>query len=110
MLQLQNVILEMVAKGETLKQTTDRLCVEIERRLPDVVCSILWVDGQGFIHPLSSPSLPKEFSAIVEGVAIGPTVGSCGSAGYLRMPVAVTDIEADPRWEGFRELVLAKNH
>ena len=106
-LQLQNVILEMVAKGEALKQTTDRLCVEIERRLPDVVCSILWVDGRGFLHPLSSPNLPKEFSAVVEGVAIGPTVGSCGSAACLRMPIAVTDIETDSRWEGFRELVLA---
>src|SRR5690242_20709055 len=97
----------MVAKGEALKQTTDRLCVEIERRLPDVVCSILWVDGQGFLHPLSSPNLPKEFSATVEGVAIGPVVGSCGSAAYLRTPISVTDIEADPRWHGFRELALA---
>ncbi len=107
MLQLQNVILEMVAKGEPLKQTTDRLCVEIERRLPGVVCSILWVDGQGILHPLSGPSLPKGFSATVEGAAIGPMVGSCGSAAYLRTPVAVTDIETDPRWEGFKELALA---
>ncbi|HVX75986.1 MAG TPA: EAL domain-containing protein [Bradyrhizobium sp.] len=107
MLQLQNVILEMVAKGEPLKQTTDRLCIEIERRLPDVVCSILWVDGQGLLHPLSAQSLPKDFSASVEGVAIGPNVGSCGTAAYLRRPVAVTDIETDPRWEGISELALA---
>ena len=31
MLQLQNVILEMIAKGEALKPTTDRLCLEIEK-------------------------------------------------------------------------------
>jgi diguanylate cyclase (GGDEF)-like protein len=105
-LQLQNVILEMVAKGEPLKQTSDRLCVEIERRLPDVVCSILWIDGQGFLHPLSGPSLPKGYSACIDGVAIGPAVGSCGSAAYLRAPVAVTDIETDPRWEEFNELAL----
>jgi GAF domain-containing protein len=106
-LQLQNVILEMVAKGEPLKQTTDRLCVEIERRLPATICSILWVDGQGILHPLSGPSLPKGFSAVIEGVAIGPMAGCCGSAAYLRAPVAVTDIETDPRWAGFKEIPLA---
>jgi diguanylate cyclase (GGDEF)-like protein len=106
-LQLQNTILEMVAKGEPLKRTTDRLCVEIERGLPNVVCSILWIDGQGILHPLSGPNLPKEYSATVDGVAIGPMVGSCGSAAYLRTPVAVTDIETDPRWEVFNELPLA---
>jgi diguanylate cyclase (GGDEF)-like protein len=106
-LQLQNVILEMVAKGEPLQQTTDRLCVEIERRLPDTICSILWIDAQGILHPLSGPSLPEGFSAVVEGVAIGPTVGCCGSAAYLRAPVAATDIETDPRWDRFKEIPLA---
>ena len=74
---------------------------------PDLVCSILSVDQQGFLHPLSGPSLPEEYSASIEGVAIGPTVGSCGSAAYSRSPVAVTDIETDSRWDGFRELPLA---
>ena len=106
MLELQNVILEMIAKGEALKPTTDRLCVEIEKRLPDIVCSILWIDRDGFIHPLSGPGLPDEYSAAIDGVAIGPMAGSCGSAAYWRAPVVVTDIATDPRWVDFKELPL----
>jgi len=56
-LELQNVILEMVAKGEALKATADRLCVEIEKLLPNVVCSILWLDRSGCLHPLFGPEL-----------------------------------------------------
>ncbi|HTJ01330.1 MAG TPA: GGDEF domain-containing protein [Methylovirgula sp.] len=106
MLQLQNKILEMVAKGEALKLTTDRLCIEIEKRFPDIVPSILWVDDKGILHPLSAPSLPEDYSACIEGTPIGPMLGSCGSAAYLRMPVVVTDIETDPRWVGFRAKAL----
>lgn len=107
MLQLQNLILEMIAKGEPLQATTDRLCLEIEQRLPGVVSSILAIDREGFIHPLSGPSLPRGFSAVIEGVAIGPQVGSCGSAAFLRAPVAVTDIGSDPRWQAFNALPWA---
>ncbi|MGO9133646.1 MAG: putative bifunctional diguanylate cyclase/phosphodiesterase [Methylovirgula sp.] len=107
MLELQNIILEMIAKGRALKPTTDLLCVEVEKRFPDLLCSILWVDGQGLLHPLSGPSLPEEYSAAIEGLAIGPSVGSCGSAAYLRTSVAVADIETDSRWDGFKELALS---
>ena len=38
---LQNLILEMVARGEELPATADRLCREVERLTPGSVCSIL---------------------------------------------------------------------
>ena len=106
MLEFQNVILEMIAKGEALKSTTDWLCVEIEKRLPDIACSILRVDRNGLLRPLSGPSLPNEYSAAIDGLPIGPVVGSCGSAAFWRVPVVVTDIETDPRWTDFKELPL----
>ena len=112
-LELQNTILEMVAKGEALKPTTDRLCVEIEKLLPDIVCSILWLDRSGLLHPLSGPSLPEEYSAAIDGAAIGPMVGSCGTAAYLRTPVAVTDIRnlitGGPTTGGFRSARTLKH-
>lgn len=106
MLELQNIILEMVAKGESLKATADRLCIEVESRFPEVICSILTVDRTGHVHPLSAPSLPDAYCSAIEGAAIGPSAGSCGSAAYLRAPVAVTDIESDPRWASFRAAAL----
>src|SRR6185437_3196914 len=99
----------MVAKGEALKPTTDRLCVEIEKLVPNVACSILWLDRNGLLHPLSGPSLPEAYCAAIEGAAISPMAGSCGSAAYLRIPIAVTDIETDPRWANYKGLPLGKN-
>lgn len=106
MLHLQNVILEMVAKGEPLNMTTDRLCLEVERRIPDVICSVLMVDEDANLRPLSAPSLPAHYSARLDGLRIGPMVGSCGAAAYLREPVTVTDIGSDPRWAGYRRYAL----
>ncbi|GLS35091.1 hypothetical protein GCM10010869_06790 [Mesorhizobium tianshanense] len=45
--------------------------------------------------------------ALLEGMVIGPLVGSCGSAAYLGKAVAVKDIATDPRWINFKEPVLA---
>jgi diguanylate cyclase (GGDEF)-like protein len=96
----------MVAKGEPLPATTDRLCVEVERRLAGVICSVLLVDAEGRLRPLSAPSLPPEYSAALDGIAIGPETGSCGTAAYLGQPVATTDIQTDPRWKNFAALAL----
>jgi diguanylate cyclase (GGDEF)-like protein len=106
LIQLQNVILEMIAKGETLERTATCLCIEVEKLAPGVVCSILTVDPQGVLHPLAGPSLPVAYSAALDGLAIGPQAGSCGTAAYLREPVTVTDIETDIRWADYKHLVL----
>jgi diguanylate cyclase (GGDEF)-like protein len=106
LLHLQNVILEMIAKGDTLERTAERLCLEVERLVPGTICSVLTVDAAHCLHPLAGPGLPDSYSALLDGLAIGPNVGSCGTAAFLRTPVAVTDIETDPRWEGFAHLAL----
>ena len=106
MLRLQKVILELVAKGRTLEHTAERLCLEMEEILPEVVCSLLTVDHAGLMHPLAAPSLPAEYSQALDGTSIGPNAGSCGTAAYLREPVSVTDIASDPRWESYRDLAL----
>ncbi|KRE11815.1 diguanylate cyclase [Bosea sp. Root483D1] len=97
----------MIAKGETLEATTDRLCREIELRLPEVWCSVLRVERNGLLYPLAGPSFPAAYTALLEGLMVGPLVGSCGSAAYLGAGVAVTDIASDPRWLEFKKPVLA---
>lgn len=106
LIELQNIILEMIARGDSLERTAVRLCEEVEKLLPDVICSVLTVDAAGLIHPLAAPSLPEACSAALDNVPIGPNTGSCGTAAYLRAPVVVTDIATDVRWAGFRHLAL----
>ena len=107
MLRLQNDILEMVATGEPLAATTHELCLRVQEILPDVVCSILTVDPNGRLKPLAGPSLPQDYVAALEGLEIGPNVGSCGSAIYLDEAIEAVDIATDPRWSAYAELPLA---
>lgn len=104
MLQFQNIILEMIAKGHSLADTATRLCLEAEKLAPDAICSVLTIDSAGLIHPLAGPSLPSTYSAALDGIAVGPNVGSCGTAAYLRTEVTVTDIDTDFRWAAFKHL------
>ena len=97
----------MVAKGEALKATADRLCSEVEERFPNLVCSILTVDRSGLLHPLAAPSLPEAYSVEIDGLVIGPCVGSCGTAAYLRTAVTIADIEHDPCWTGYKSIPLS---
>lgn len=106
MLTLQNIVLEMIAKGKPLADTASRLCLEAEKLAPGAICSILTVDNSGIVHPLAGPSLPSTYSVALDGLKIGPATGSCGTAAYLRSEVTVTDIEADSRWDDYRHLAL----
>jgi diguanylate cyclase (GGDEF)-like protein len=103
---LQGEILEAVARGEPLAHIADLLCRRVETLAPDVLCSILTVDAQGRVHPLAAPNLPESYSQTLEGIAAGPTVGSCGTAAWRGEAVEVTDIETDPLWADFRALAL----
>lgn len=107
MLRIQNIILEMVARHEDLTVTAHRLCLELEKAAPGIVCSFLLVDTGGVLHPLAAPGLPLAYSEGLNGIVAGPNVGSCGSAAFFGRSVAVKDIETDPRWVDFRSLPLS---
>src|SRR5207342_472784 len=56
--------------------------------------------------PLPAPSLPDDYSRALDGLRIGPTAGSCGTAVYRGEPVEVTDIETNPLWADYRALAV----
>jgi PAS domain S-box-containing protein len=68
--------------------------------------SILLLDGANLRHG-AGPSLPNAYNAAINGIAIGPEVGSCGTAAFSKKPVYVSDIASSPLWADFRELALS---
>ncbi|MEG4986532.1 PAS domain S-box protein [Microcoleus sp. BR0-C5] len=104
----QKQILEMIAKGTSLGDTLNTLVEIIEQQSRDVIGSILLLapDGKHLLHG-AAPSLPDSYNAAIHGIAIGPDVGSCGTAAFSRQQVIVTDIASDPLWENFRDLALS---
>src|SRR5262249_58256760 len=74
-----------------------------------MLCSILLLydDGLHLRHG-ASPSLPDSYVKAIDGMAIGPKAGSCGTAAFLGKSVVVTDILSDPLWDDYLE--VAVNH
>ena len=101
----QGHVLELIARSTELTEVLDSLAHLVESQLEGMIVSILLLDEEGkhLLHG-SAPSLPKTYSELIDGIEIGPNVGSCGTSAYRREPVIVTDIEQDPLWEAYRSV------
>ncbi len=105
----QSIVLEMVSQGAPLSRILEEIVRWVEAQSSqDVLASILLLDEAGthLLHG-AAPSLPSSYNEAIDGIAIGPAVGSCGTAAFTRRSVIVTDIATDPLWDDFRELALA---
>ncbi len=98
-------VLEMIATSAPLAASLGAVNRLIEACLPETLSSILLLDAaQQCLRHGSAPSLPEAYVAAIDGLAIGPAVGSCGTAACLGRQVIVSDIAADPLWADYREL------
>lgn len=88
---------------DSVKKTLETIALIVEEQNPSFLCSILLVKD-GRLVSGGGPSLLDEYSDAINGYAIGPAVGSCGTAVYWNVPVIVEDIQADPLWSPFAEL------
>src|SRR5215472_11850124 len=99
-------VLEKIASGASLETVLAVLVRGVEAQSCDgMMCTVLIFDeaAQCLRHG-AAPSVPAEYNRIVDGIGIGPCVGSCGSAAYKREPVFATDIATDPHWADYVEL------
>lgn len=102
----QKKALELAVHGAPLHDVLDVIVKTVESQSSqDVVASILLMadDGKHLVHG-AAPSLPKPYNDAINGIAIGPNVGSCGTAAFTAKVVVVTDIQTDPLWAAFKEL------
>ncbi len=77
----ENRVLEMVAKGNSLADILDSLCLLVEEQSSGVLASILLMDPNGKqLRHGGAPNLPKAYTEAIDGAFIGPAVGSCGTA------------------------------
>jgi formate hydrogenlyase transcriptional activator len=99
--------LEMIANGACLPDILEKLCETIDAQSSDVKSAVMLMDPDGMhLRPAAGPRFPKEWLEAITPVKIGPCVGSCGSAAFLKQRVIVSDIATDPLWADYRELTL----
>jgi len=98
-------IVTVVAGGGDLAGVLDAIVLAVEAELPQGICSILLLDETGhlLVHG-SAPGLPSAYCDAVNGLPIGPQVGSCGTAIFDNRRVLVSDIQTDPLWADYRDL------
>ena len=103
----RNNILEMIAKMAPLPMVLEAIIRGVEELNPRMLCSILLLDkeGQVFSHVIA-PSLPDFYNEAIMGVHIGRSVGSCGTAAYLKECIIVEDIATHPYWAAYKEVAL----
>jgi signal transduction histidine kinase len=111
LLRTQRDALELVALNAPLATILDSLVRAAEKQSPDgMVASILLLDDDGIhLRHGAARSLPPDYIKAIDGVSIGPSAGSCGTAAFTARTVITSDIETDPRWENYREFARAAN-
>ncbi len=101
-------VLTLIAQGASLKAVLDALTAAVERMAPGCLCSVLLLsEDRRHLLAGSAGSLPAGYAAAVDGLEIGPAVGSCGTAAYHNQTVVVEDIASDFRWAAPRDFTLS---
>lgn len=106
----QSEILQLITQGKSLEYVLEKLTKWAEKQSEEgMIASVLCTDegGQSLYHCAGS-SLPDEYLQAINGLPIGPDIGSCGTAAYTKKPVIVENIGESELWKNYKH--LAKKH
>ncbi len=101
-------VLDLIARGASLKEVLDALTGAIERMAGNCLCSILLLDeDRRHLLEGSGGRLPPEYVRAINGLEIGPEVGACGTAAFRNETTIVEDIATDRRFALARDFVMS---
>ena len=105
----QSRVLELALQDLPLTALLEQLVSTIESvGAADMIGSVLLLDAESHcLRHGAAPRLPAAYNAAVDGIRVGPAVGSCGAAASRREPVYASDIATDPLWADYRDLALS---
>ncbi len=106
-LEAQQKVISMITSGDALPDCLDAICRLIESLLAEANArtSILLLEDTRLKHG-GAPSLPKAYCDLIDGIEIGPRVGSCGTAMYKKRQIIVSDISTDSHWADYKHIAL----
>ena len=104
----QSALLEQIAEGRPLTPLLNAIVASLESQVPAAMGGVLLVDdaGTALTQPLGD-NLPAAYREGLDGLRIGPTAGSCGTAVHRLEAVIVTDTATDPLWQDFRDFAAS---
>lgn len=109
-LQLQQAILESVARGGEAMELINQVCKLDEQLLPNSVASVMLLDeAREYLDVYAAPSVPPEGIVRLNHLRPGPGGGSCGNAVFHSKPQFVQNTYTDPRWQDLRQFAFDFN-
>jgi formate hydrogenlyase transcriptional activator len=100
--------LEMIASGACLADILERLCETVDAQASNIKSAVMLMDADGMhLRHTAGPRVPKGWIDAITPLKIGPAIGSCGSAAFLKQRVIVSDIATDPLWVDYRDAALS---
>src|ERR1700732_4022887 len=98
--------LKMILIDAPLNDVLHSVALLIEAHTEGMLCTIYLLDEDGLrLRYAAGPKLPDAYRVATDGVHIGPEVGSCGAAAYLRKPVFVRTVMTPPHFAHFRDFL-----
>jgi len=108
LLAAENRTLEMIASGASLEEILERLCIAIDGQTRNIISAVMLMHADGIhLRHAAGPRVPKGWIDAITPLKIGPAIGSCGSAAFLKQRVIVSDIATDPLWVDYRDAALS---
>ncbi len=103
--QERNHALELLANGAPLGEILAAVVKSVEAQDTRALCSILLMNPDGkSLNVGAAPSLPDFYQTAIDGLEIGPNVGSCGTTAYTGKRTIVENILTHPSWAPYKEL------
>lgn len=108
LLDRQRRILDRIASGARLADTLNTLVELVEEQANGMRCAVLLADSAGRrLRFVAAPNVPADYKAGIEPyLCIGPNMGSCGTAAFLRKPVHTKDTGTDALWHDCRDIAV----
>lgn len=105
----QKQILEMIARGDDLREILEAVCTTIDTHISGSMSGVLLLDdeGQG-LQTVACPNLPSGFVWELNGLNPGPFTGAAGTAVFREHAVFSADVETDRIWNERR--AIARRH
>lgn len=106
LLRYEETMLGLNSRNVPLPGLLAEVCRLVEALLDgDAIYSVLLSNDDEHITQAVALSLPYTFSRVLVGIAIGPPVDPYGTAMLLNKITVVEDIDADPLWDGYHDII-----
>ena len=102
-------IYDLIGRRSPLNVILSAISTMVEEQFPDAIVSVMLYSAQNQTLSLAAgESFSQNYQQAMRDINIGPEVGSCGAAAYLREIVVCEDLLNDSRWAGLIDLVKSE--